>query len=181
MNNLTTSLDAQNLTTGEAAVAGAVAGGMIGVIAVSGIAIAILLIVAMWKLFKKAGEPGWKALIPIYDVYILYKISGAKSWFWGLLVAEIIVFIETIIATSNGGIVTDSAGNVTEIKDVTFTVITVAMAIFELVAYIVLCAKLSKAFKRGAGTAIGLFFLPNIFTLILAFGSAKYDKKVLKN
>ena len=180
MNNLTTSLDAQNLTTGEAAVAGALAGGMIGVIAVAGIAIAILLIVAMWKLFKKAGEPGWKALIPIYDIYILFKIAGAKSWFWGWIVAEIIVFIDTIIATNNGGVVTDAAGNITEIKDVSFAIIVAAMGIFELVAYIVLCAKLSKAFKRGAGTAIGLFFFPNIFTLILAFGSAKYDKKVLK-
>ena len=180
MNNLTTSLTAENLTTGEAAAAGAVLGGLFGVVAVAGIAITILLIVAMWKLFKKAGEPGWKALIPIYDVYILFKISGAKSWFWGLIVAEIIVFINTIVGVNNGSLVTDANGNVTEIKDITYTIITAAMAIFELVAYIVLCAKLSKAFKRGVGTAIGLFFLPNIFTLILAFGSAKYDKKVLK-
>lgn len=170
----------RTLTTNEAAAAGAVMGGMLGVAIVAGIAVAILMIVAMWKLFKKAGEPGWKALIPIYDVYILFKISGAKSWFWGLVVAEIIVFINTIVGVNNGSLVTDANGNVTEIKDITFTIIVAAMAIFELICYIVLCAKLSKAFKRGAGTAIGLFFLPNIFTLILAFGSAKYDKKALK-
>ncbi|MBR3263780.1 hypothetical protein IKF94_00895 [Candidatus Saccharibacteria bacterium] len=170
----------RTLTTNEAAAAGAVMGGMLGVAIVAGIAVAILLIVAMWKLFKKAGEPGWKALIPIYDVYILFKISGAKSWFWGLIVAEIIVFIDTIVGVNNGGLVTDANGNVTEIKDISFAIIVAAMAIFELICYIVLCAKLSKAFKRGAGTAIGLFFFPNIFTLILAFGSAKYDKKVLK-
>lgn len=170
----------RTLTTNEAAAAGAVMGGMLGVAIVAGIAVAILMIVAMWKLFKKAGEPGWKALIPIYDVYILFKISGAKSWFWGLVVAEIIVFINTIIGVNNGGVVTDANGNVTEIKDISFAIIVAAMAIFELICYIVLCAKLAKAFKRGAGTAIGLFFLPNIFTLILAFGSAKYDKKALK-
>lgn len=170
----------KTLTTNEAAAAGAVMGGMLGTLIVAGIAVAILMIVAMWKLFKKAGEPGWKALIPIYDVYILFKISGAKSWFWGLVVAEIIVFVDTIIATKNGGVVTDANGNVTEIKDISFAIVVAAMAIFELICYIVLCAKLAKAFKRGAGTAIGLFFLPNIFTLILAFGSAKYDKKVLK-
>ena len=180
MNNLTQTLDAQNLTTGEAAAAGAIAGGMIGVIAVAGIAITILLIVAMWKLFTKAGEKGWKSLIPIYDVYILFKIAGAKSWFWGLVSAEIVVFVNTIVAVANGGIVTDASGNVTEVKDVSFTIVTSAMAIFELICYIVLCGKLSKAFKRGIGTALGLFFFPNIFTLILAFGSAKYDKKVLK-
>ena len=170
----------ETLTTTEAAAAGAIAGGLLGTAIVAGIAIAILLIVAMWKLFTKAGEKGWKALIPIYDVYILFKIAGAKSWFWGLVVAEIIVFVDTIIATNNGGVVTDANGNVTEIKDISFAIVIAAMAIFELICYIVLCAKLAKAFKRGAGTAIGLFFLPNIFTLILAFGSAKYDKKVLK-
>ena len=170
----------ETLTTAEAATAGALAGGLLGTIIVASIAVAILMIVAMWKLFTKAGEKGWKSLIPIYDIYILFKISGAKSWFWGLVVAEIIVFVDTIIATKNGGVVTDANGNVTEIKDISFAIVVAAMAIFELICYIVLCAKLAKAFKRGAGTAIGLFFLPNIFTLILAFGSAKYDKKVLK-
>ena len=170
----------ETLTTAEAATAGALAGGLLGTIIVASIAVAILMIVAMWKLFTKAGEKGWKSLIPIYDIYILFKISGAKSWFWGLVVAEIIVFVDTIVATNNGGVVTDANGNVTEIKDISFAIVVAAMAIFELICYIVLCAKLAKAFKRGAGTAIGLFFLPNIFTLILAFGSAKYDKKVLK-
>ena len=170
----------ETLTTAEAATAGALAGGLLGTIIVASIAVAILMIVAMWKLFTKAGEKGWKSLIPIYDIYILFKISGAKGWFWGLVVAEIIVFVDTIIATNNGGVVTDANGNVTEIKDISFAIVVAAMAIFELICYIVLCAKLAKAFKRGAGTAIGLFFLPNIFTLILAFGSAKYDKKVLK-
>ena len=170
----------KTLTTNEAAAAGAVMGGMFGTLIVAGIAVAIISIIAMWKIFTKAGEKGWKSLIPIYDIYILFKISGAKSWFWGLVVAEIIVFVDTIIATKNGGVVTDANGNVTEIKDISFAIVVAAMAIFELICYIVLCAKLAKAFKRGAGTAIGLFFLPNIFTLILAFGSAKYDKKALK-
>lgn len=170
----------ETLTTAEAATAGALAGGLLGTIIVASIAVAILMIVAMWRLFTKAGEKGWKSLIPIYDVYILFKISGAKSWFWGLVVAEIIVFVDTIIAANNGGVVTDANGNVTEIKDISFAIVVAAMAVFELICYIVLCGKLAKAFKRGVGTAIGLFFLPNIFTLILAFGSAKYDKKVLK-
>lgn len=177
MDTLTTTT---TLTTGEAAAAGALFGGLLGTAIVAGLAVAILMIVAMWKLFKKAGEPGWKALIPIYNAYILFKISGAKSWFWAYLLADVVVIIESIVATANGSVVTDASGNVTEIKDMVFSIVISLMAIFQLVCYIVLCAKLATAFKRGAGTAIGLFFLPNIFTLILAFGSAKYDKKVLK-
>lgn len=180
MNNLTTSLTAEKLTTGEAAAAGAILGGMFGIIGVIAIAFAILMIVAEWKMLTKAGEKGWKSLIPIYNVYMLYKISGAKAWFWSLFVAELVVLIYSAVVSANGGIVTDASGNVTEVKDIPFIVVTVIAAIFEFVCYVVLCAKLAKAFKRGAGTAIGLFFLPNIFTLILAFGSAKYDKKVLK-
>jgi hypothetical protein len=36
----------------------------------------------MWKIFEKAGEAGWKSIIPIYNVYIMYKIVGMKNWFW---------------------------------------------------------------------------------------------------
>ena len=38
--------------------------------------IAILQIIAMWKIFKKAGEPGWMAIIPIFNLVTLFKISG---------------------------------------------------------------------------------------------------------
>ena len=176
MDTLTTT----TLTTSEAAAAGALAGGLLGTAIVAGIAIMILLIVAMWKLFKKAGEPGWKSLIPIYDIYILYKISGAKGWFWGVLVSEIGAYVLAIVGTSTGSIVTDANGNITNITNVLYPIAFCVLGIYQVVAYIVLCVKLSKAFKRGAGTALGLFFFPNIFTLILAFGSAKYDKKVLK-
>ena len=34
----------------------------------------VLIIVAQWKIFTKAGQEGWKALIPIYNVVVLYKI-----------------------------------------------------------------------------------------------------------
>lgn len=36
----------------------------------------VLIIVAQWKIFTKAGQEGWKALIPIYNVVVLYKIIG---------------------------------------------------------------------------------------------------------
>lgn len=40
----------------------------------------VLLIIAQWKLFTKAGEKGWKSLIPIYNMVILYKIIGLSPW-----------------------------------------------------------------------------------------------------
>ena len=44
----------------------------------------VLYVVAFWKLFKKAGEPGWGAIVPIYNLYLYCKISGRPEW-WLIL------------------------------------------------------------------------------------------------
>jgi hypothetical protein len=48
------------------------------------IVFAIFIIAAMWKVFEKAGQPGWAAIIPIYNIYIMTKIGG-KPGIWTLL------------------------------------------------------------------------------------------------
>jgi len=48
------------------------------------LAIAIFLIVAEWKIYEKAGKPGWAVLIPIYNVIVLLEIIG-KPWWWLLI------------------------------------------------------------------------------------------------
>lgn len=176
MNNLTTTTE---LTTGQAAGVGALLGGMLGVGIVAVIAVAILSIIAIWKIFTKAGEKGWKALIPVYNLYVLFKICGAKGWFWALFVAYFVSPIVSVIAGMTGNATTNADGVITYSNNI-FPIIITCVTIFEVVVYIVANYKLAKAFKRGIGTTIGLIFLPNIFELILAFGSAKYDKKVLK-
>ena len=44
------------------------------------LALIVLSIAAMWKLFEKAGEAGWKSIIPIYNAYILFKLAGRNGW-----------------------------------------------------------------------------------------------------
>ena len=44
----------------------------------------ILIIAGLWKAFQKAGEPGWAAIVPIYNTYIMLKIAK-KPWWWLLL------------------------------------------------------------------------------------------------
>lgn len=48
------------------------------------IAFIVVLIAAQWKVFEKAGQPGWAGIIPIYNIYILTKIVG-KPGYWTLL------------------------------------------------------------------------------------------------
>jgi hypothetical protein len=65
------------------------------------LAIAVLTIVAMWKVFVKAGEPGWACIIPIYNEMVLCRIAGKPEW-WVLLMFIPIVNIVIGILVSIG-------------------------------------------------------------------------------
>ncbi|MET3880855.1 DUF5684 domain-containing protein [Chitinophaga sp. OAE865] len=45
----------------------------------------IFFIICGWKIFEKAGQEGWKSIIPIYSIYIFLKIIG-KPWWWLLII-----------------------------------------------------------------------------------------------
>jgi hypothetical protein len=48
------------------------------------LAVVVFYVIGMWKVFEKAGQPGWACLIPIYNAYIMTKIGGKPGW-WVLL------------------------------------------------------------------------------------------------
>ena len=98
----------------------------------------VLLVIADWKIFSKAGEAGWKSLIPIYNMYILFKIVYGKGIKFLLLLVPLL-----------GQIIG-----------------------------IVMCFRLAQVFGKGAGFGVGMLLLPNIFSLILAFGSAEYTQPI---
>ena len=57
----------------------------------------VLTMVAMWLIFKKAGQAGWKALIPIYNIYTLVKIIDGNGWKFLLLLIPFVNFVYLII------------------------------------------------------------------------------------
>lgn len=52
-----------------------------------------LMLVSMWKVFEKAGQPGWAAIIPIYNLYILLKIAGKPGWWMILFIIPIVNYV----------------------------------------------------------------------------------------
>jgi len=58
-------------------------------------AVMVVVIVGFWKVFEKAGQPGWAAIVPLYNAYILLKIAGRPGW-WLLLF--MIPFVNLAIA-----------------------------------------------------------------------------------
>lgn len=82
------------VTTVETTNNGAALAGL-GVYLFFWLAVAVVAIIAMWKIFTKAGEAGWKSIIPIYNLYILLKIVGRPGW-WILLF--LIPFVNIIVS-----------------------------------------------------------------------------------
>lgn len=171
------------LTEGEkeAAIAGGVAGAAVGMAITFIIAFYIITVIATWKIFKKAGEPGWKCLIPIYNYYIMYKIVGMKNWFWWLLFTYILTSI--MFAVSNYNPYTMTEAQLSSYDYGSNPTVVIAMIILcgvSLYVSIVQAWRTSKVFGHGVGYFLGLFFLQPLFWLILGFDKSKYDKKALK-
>ena len=55
----------------------------------------VLSVIAMWKIFTKAGKPGWASLIPIYNIVVMYQIVGLNPL---LIILLFIPFINVIAA-----------------------------------------------------------------------------------
>lgn len=72
----------------------------LGLVALFVTMVPVLIVVAgLWKIFTKAGQPGWAAIIPVYNVFILLKIVGRPTlWLVGFLI-PIVNFVVTVLVT----------------------------------------------------------------------------------
>lgn len=157
----------------EAIAAGAISGGIVATAIICGAIVAIIMIVAWWKIFKKAGLAGWKSIIPIYNLYCLYRISGMSGW-WILLSVAASIFLSfgfTYVIDTTGKIVSAAINPAGWIG---FTLL-FGYGITQIVQLV----KLADNFGRGIIFKICSVFFTPITTLILGFGKDKYDKKSL--
>jgi hypothetical protein len=71
------------------------------------LAVIVLIVVALWKVFLKAGQPGWAAIVPFYNWYILLKVAGKPGWWLILLfiplVNIVIIFLACLGVAENFG------------------------------------------------------------------------------
>ena len=70
-----------------------------GVFMLIWLAILIVAIAAGWKVFEKAGQPGWAVIIPFFNIYIMLKIVGRPAWWLLLMLIPLVnVVISVIVA-----------------------------------------------------------------------------------
>ena len=79
--------------------------GMLATVSLISLAILVITLVAMWKIFVKMGEPGWKGLIPIYNVFKIYEISGRSGWL-------VLLFLIPCINLVAAWLLADSLGDI---------------------------------------------------------------------
>ncbi|MCC7301934.1 MAG: signal peptidase I [Bacteroidia bacterium] len=49
------------------------------------VALIVLMIASWWKIFTKAGQPGWAILVPIYNIIVMLRVAQ-KPWWWIFLI-----------------------------------------------------------------------------------------------
>ncbi len=57
----------------------------------------LLMIVSVWKVYSKAGEPGWASLIPIYNMIVMLRIAGKPAWWFLLYLVPVAQFVVSIL------------------------------------------------------------------------------------
>lgn len=107
-------------------------------------------VIGLWKMFTKAGQEGWKALIPVYNYYVLCNIVGLNPY-WILILA--ICFLLQAVPVIGG---------------VLFTAATIYFGV-------ILSISTARSYGKEDAFAIGLFLLPPIFWLIIGLGNNKYE------
>lgn len=147
---------------------------------VTSLAATVLTIVALWKTYAKANEPGWAVLIPFYGDYVLFKISGKRKLFWaylGIVIGMIVLYIGFFISLFGligKGLTSHYRSDEYEGWIFVFVLCLigiVACAIALLVIQIFQCIGLAKSFGLSGGYAVGLIFIPVVFYCIIAFNN----------
>ena len=138
------------------------------------IAIWVLFIVARWKIFTKAGEAGWKSIIPIYADYVQWRIGWKKTGLFWAYLALVIIGYALIIASgayevSAGGRMVASGGGNMALAGIGALVMLVGAIISLIAAYKLICA-----YGHGAGWFVLYILFAPIMLLVLGLGSSQY-------
>lgn len=88
----------------------AAAAGILVVYYIIMLALAVLILVGLWKVFVKAGKPGWGAIVPFYNAYCLFDMSFGNGWLFLLcfvpcvnVVMQIIMYVKLAHAFGKSG------------------------------------------------------------------------------
>jgi hypothetical protein len=128
---------------------------------VLGVLLCLLTVVSMWRIFVKAGRPGWQSLVPGYNIYVIFRMADLPPW-------QASAFIATVVARAAARFIPGVSGG--------SMIISLTLVLASAGFWFVACLGLASKFGRGTAFAIGLVLVPFVFFPVLAFGSAPYGE-----
>lgn len=72
--------------------------GSLGIVGILYLAFVVFMLAAIWRIYTKAGKPGWASLIPIYNAYVFLQIAGKPGWWLLLMLIPVVNLIVAILA-----------------------------------------------------------------------------------
>lgn len=127
----------------------------------------IVTLVAMWRVFSKAGYSGWYTLVPVYNTVIFLRVAKRSPW---LVFLTLVPYISLVFSR---GVDYSSLWYSTSYISFMYYLLYVIDCI-SLIVPLIGGIGIAKAFGKNTVFGIGLFLLPFIFYPILAFGNAEY-------
>ncbi len=124
-----------------------------GIIMLFALAALVLMIISLWKILEKGNKPGWGALIPFYNLYLLCDMTGVNPW-WVAIFASIFVAPFILAAIPFIGFIGILA-------------LEAAIVYFQ----VLLSVSLARSLNKETEFAFGIVYLPIVFLPILAFSN----------
>ncbi len=131
---------------------------IISLIVLFALILKLLEIIGFWKIFKKADEPGWASIVPIYNYYIKAKVGGS-AWWWILLVYTGKILSIFGVAITGG--------------------LSMFLGIITLFAKFNIHYNICKKFEKDVGFAILITLVPFVGALMLGSKNNIYNKDVV--
>jgi hypothetical protein len=129
----------------------------------------VVMVIVHWRIYEKAGQQGWAAVVPIYSTLILMDIiRRPRSWAWIILGLGLLTSILNALQPS-------TQGQNHQDPNMIISVLQVVAGLTSLYFTVRTMRDLARAFGHGRGFTAGLIFLPFIFYPILAFGDSQYQ------
>jgi hypothetical protein len=118
--------------------------------------IIVLSIVSLWKVFTKAGQPGWAVFVPFYNGWTLAKVGDKPGW-WGILLYCTLIQYNSAYGFSG-----------------LFSKLLFLLSLVGIVLYILVSLEIAKNFNRSTSFGVLLILIPIVGYPMLAFGPAPY-------
>jgi hypothetical protein len=123
--------------------------------------LSLILVASMWRIFGKAGQRGWQSIVPVYNIFVTFRIADLPMWQAAALLMMLVAraVIRNTIGFSGGFVI------------VSFALLAASAGLFFMASM-----GLASKFGKGTGFAVGMTVVPFVFYPILAFGSASYGE-----